>query len=83
MTLPGQIQIDVGFPGQDRSFVTLEVVRTHVRMQVAPVIVGSSRVVVATAFVWGIVITTNRSHIRGKGRSLDARETGHAGELLS
>ena len=61
VTFPGQIQVDVGLPGQDRSFVTLEIVWTHVRMQVAPVVVGDGRVV--TAFVGDVVMMTDRSHI--------------------
>ena len=71
MTFPRQIQIDVGLPSQDCLFVTPESVQTHVRMQVAPVIVGSSRVVTdVVAFVGGMVVMADRSDIRinGQGR---------------
>ena len=84
MTFPRQIEIDVSLPGQDCPFVTPEIVRTHVRMQVAPVIVGGSRIVTdVAAFVGGMVMMADRSDIRINGRSFDAREAGHAGELLS
>jgi len=63
MTFSGQVQIDVGLPGQDRSFITLEIVRTHVRMQVAPVVVGGSRVVVVATFVVGMVMMAYRSYV--------------------
>jgi len=64
MTFPGQIQINIGLPGQNRSFVTLEIVRTHVRVQVAPVIVGGSKVVaVVAAFIGGVVMMADGSHI--------------------
>jgi len=59
----GKIQVDVSLPGQDCSFVTLEIVRTHVRIQVAPVVVGGSKIVVATAVVRGIVMVADRSDV--------------------
>jgi hypothetical protein len=84
VTFPGQIEIDVSLPGQNRPFVTLEIVRTHVRVQVAPVAVGGGSVVgVVAAFVGGVVMMADRSHIRGNGRSFDTGETGHTGKLLS
>jgi len=62
MTFSGKVQIDVGLPGQDCSFVTLEIVRTHVGVQVAPVTVSNGRVVVA-AFVGGIAMMADGSNI--------------------
>ena len=82
VTFSGQIQIDVGLPGQDRSFVTLEIVWTHVRIQVTPVAVGCGRVTVVTAFIGGVMMT-DRSRIRINRRGFDTGETGHSGELLS
>jgi len=66
VTFSGQVQVDVGLPGQDRSFITLEIVRTHVRMQVAPVVVGSGRVVVVAVvatFIVGVVMMTYGPYI--------------------
>lgn len=81
MTFPGKVKIEVGLPGQDCSFVTLEIIRTHVRMQVAPVVVGDGRVV-ATTFVGAIETMTGESNVRSNRWCLDARKAGHAGELL-
>jgi len=75
VTLSGKVQINVCLPGQDRLFVTLEVVWTHVRMQVAPVVINNGRVVV--------VMMTEGADVGRNGRSLDTRETGHTTELLS
>lgn len=68
--------MDVCVPGQDRPLITLKIVRTHMGMQMAPVVV-----VVATTFVGGIVTVADVSH--SNGRSFDTRETSHTGELLS
>jgi len=62
VTFPGKVEIDVCLPGQDCSFVTLEIVRTHVGVQVAPVTVSNGRVVVA-AFVGGIAMMADGSNI--------------------
>ena len=64
MTFSGKVQIDICLPGQNCSFVALEVVRTHVRMQVAPVVVGNGRwIVIDARFVEGIVVMTGGTHI--------------------
>lgn len=80
VTFSGQVQIDVCLPGQNSSFVTLEVVWAHVRMQVAPVVVGNGRIARITG---GVVRMADGTHVRSKGWSLDAGETGHTTELLS
>jgi len=65
MTFSGQVKIDVGLPGQDRPLVTLEIVRPHMRMQVAPVAIGDDGVVavVVTTFVGGIAIMADGSDV--------------------
>ena len=65
MALPGKIEVEVGLPGQDSSLVTLEIVRTHVRMQVTPVAVDDGRVVavVGTTIVGAIVAMTNGTNV--------------------
>lgn len=78
VTFPGQVQINISLPGQNRPFVTAEIVRTHVRVQVASGIGGGSRVVaVVAAFIRRVVKMADGSHIRSNGGSFDARETGH------
>jgi len=57
----GKVEIDVCLPGQDGPFVTLEVVRAHVRMHMAPVVAGDGGVV--TAFVWGIAMMIHEATI--------------------
>ena len=83
MTFPGEVKIDVGLPGQDRLFVALEIVWTHVRMQVAPVIVNDGGVVVVATFVGDVAMVANGTNVRTNGWSFDARKTSHAGELLT
>ena len=61
MTFSGKVEIDVGLPGQDCPFVTLEIVQPHMRMQVAPVAIGDDRVV--ATFVGGIAIMTDGSDV--------------------
>lgn len=80
VTFSGKIEIDVHLPGQNGTFVTLEVVRTHVRMEVTPVVVGNRRV---SGFVGGVVVMTKGADVGSKRWSLDARKTGHTTELLS
>ena len=58
MTFSRKIQIDVCLPGQHSSFITLKVFWTHVRMEVAPVVVGDGRVVIDARFVEGVVVVT-------------------------
>lgn len=83
VTFSGKVQIDVCLPGQNRPFVALKVVWTHVRMQMAPVVVGNSRVVIVAWIVGGVAMMTDGTDIRRNGGSLDARKAGHATKLLS
>ena len=85
VTFSGKVEIDVGLPSQDCSLVTLEIVWAHMRMQVAPVVVGGSRVVVAVVatFVGDVTMMADGSNVRSNRRGLDAGKAGHAGELLS
>jgi hypothetical protein len=80
VTFSGKVQIDVCLPGQDCSFVTLEVVWAHVRMEVTPVVVGGGRVV--TSFVWGVILITDGPNVGSNRWSLDTGKTGHTSELL-
>jgi len=84
VTFSGKVQIDIGLPGQDRSLVTLEIVWTHVRMQVAPMAVGDGGVivVVVTTFTKAIAMVADGTNIGSNGRGLNTGETGHSGELL-
>ena len=61
VALPGKIKIDVGLSGQDRPFVTLEIVRSHMRMQVAPVAVGDGRVV--ATFIGRIAMVADGTNV--------------------
>lgn len=65
MSFSGKVKIDVGLPGQDCPFVTLEIVWPHVRMQVASVTIGYGRVVavVVAAFVGWIAMMANGSDV--------------------
>lgn len=84
MTFSGKVKIDVGLPGQDGSFVTLEIVWAHVRMEVAPVVVHDGWIVVGVStFVGDIAVVAGGPNIRRNGWGLDAGKAGHTGELLS
>ena len=65
MAFSGEVEIDVGLPGQDCPLVTLEIVRPHVRMQVAPVAITNDRVVavVVATFVGGIAMMPDGSDV--------------------
>lgn len=81
VTLSGKVQIDVCLPGQDCSFVTLEVVWAHVRMEVTPVVIREGWAV--TSFVWGVILITDGSNVGSNRWSLDTGKTGHTSELLT
>ena len=78
---PGKVKIGVGPPGQGCPFVTLEVVCTHVRMQLAPVVVdGRTVAAVVTTFVRAIETKVGESSVRSNGWGY-IRKADHMGGL--